>query len=214
MKRTHFQFHELEWIVINLPHREDRLRETSAQLQQIGVEDFFHFPAVTATKCPETFPVGCENIGHAGCLESHIAVLDLIASEGDEDLMYVVCEDDVEFPKNFRRELLPLLHYVDFGAGLLHYIGANNLEGRRLMPINDRLWKAQGLFATHCYAVHKTTAGRVANWLKRRTHFVDVMLVELQQRETLTCFDAPLAFQRASFSDILRSDVHHEIRAW
>ena len=214
MKLKNFKYSELKWVFINLASRPDRLKETVAELQRIGVDEYAHVQAIDGSLFEPCWPEGVHNTGQRGCLESHIVTLEAIAAVGDSDCAYVICEDDVQFTANFKRDMFPLLPFVDFSISPLHYIGANNLEARKIYPINDRLWRARGLFATHCYMAHPSTAGRVAEWLKRRTHYVDVQLVELQEAETVTCFDAPYAFQRPSFSDILKSDVHHEIKGW
>jgi GR25 family glycosyltransferase involved in LPS biosynthesis len=214
MKLNNFKYSDLKWIVINLPTRPDRLEETVQEFQRIGVAEYAHVQALDGKLFEPCWPEGLHNVGARGCLESHIVTLEAIAAIGDTDAAYVICEDDVRFTANFKQDMFPLLPYVDFSISPLHYIGANNLENIKLRPINDRLWRARGLFATHCYMVHASTAGRLAEYLKQRTHYVDVMYAQLQESEVITCFDAPYAFQRPSYSDILKSKVYHDIKGW
>lgn len=84
--------------LINLPSRTDRRREFDAQLQRIGLAldhpKVILFPAIRPTEL-----AGFPTIGARGCYLSHLGVLERATEMGLNSI--VVCEDDLDFSRDF-----------------------------------------------------------------------------------------------------------------
>ena len=83
-------------IVINLPSRPDRRRETARELSRIGWPDnrIIWYPGIDP-KSAAGFP----NAGYRGCFLSHLGVLNLARNAGLDKVL--VLEDDCEFSPAF-----------------------------------------------------------------------------------------------------------------
>ena len=193
-----------EIFVINLAHRQDRLRDVDRELKRIGVNNYVRFDAVPHDQ------------GIIGCTESHFRVVQQTPEEGQ---LLMVCEDDLEFLGS-REEIDECVAEFVSNTMLDVLCLAYNVRGKSLR-VSDRLSITNSLQTASCYlvkrralpalrmnlgeAVTKLVAGgspeRFAN---------DIHWKKLQQRELVFCYPAKrIARQRASFSDIENKQVDY-----
>ena len=115
--------------IINLIERKDRYYEMELQLRRIGVQlpndRVIFFPAVRPD-APEGFP----SIGARGCFLSHLGVLNDAAGKGFKRIL--VCEDDLNFARDFNRRIDNVLNKLAEVPWALFY------GGYRTAAIEDR----------------------------------------------------------------------------
>ena len=195
-------------VVVNLPSRADRLRETRRELARIG-------HAHTATVFPAIRPAeaaGFGSLGEHGCYLSHLAVWR--AAVGARSLL--VLEDDVAFPPDFAGR-----------AGLVETLPEDwdvFYAGHMQLPELRRTWTETGLvridpcvefIGLHCYAVNGRALPalvRAAEAFLSRPHGhpaggrmpIDGALNIARRQCGFATYAAmpPLAVQRASRTDI------------
>jgi GR25 family glycosyltransferase involved in LPS biosynthesis len=148
-------------VVINLPHREDRRRDTEAMLVKTGFPPAAFFPAVR----PETAePFGSR--GEHGCFLSHRAVLESPLAVGG----VFILEDDASIQTDHEglRALFSSLP-EDWD---IFYVGHMQL------PENKTTWASNGIVSvakeiefigSHCYMVNASAVDRLR-------HALDVFL--------------------------------------
>jgi len=104
--------------IINLIERKDRRAEITRQFRQIGITDFGDkvrvFPAIRpASAAP--FP----SVGARGCFMSHLAILREASS--DMATRILVCEDDLNFVKDFNERIGKVLNDLNQYAWSFFY---------------------------------------------------------------------------------------------
>ena len=92
--------------VINLPNRADRRREFDAELGRVGLSLADPRVRLFAAIRPED-KGGFPDIGSRGCFMSHLGVMTAALAEGFESI--VVCEDDLDFSRDFGARIAALL---------------------------------------------------------------------------------------------------------
>lgn len=91
-------------VVINLPERVDRRRETEAELERVGIK---HARFFAAKRPADRGPF--RTIGEHGCFLSHVAVL----KEALKARNILVMEDDVMFARSLRQRAVALADLPD-----------------------------------------------------------------------------------------------------
>lgn len=143
-------------VVINLPYRVDRRRETEAELRKAGFPEVKFFPAIR----PES-PGPFGSIGERGAFLSHQAVL---ASANGSDML--VLEDDVSFAARYE-ELDQLINGLPPDWGFFYL-------GHMQLPECKTEWHEEGIvevngnvefIGTHCYAVSSSAVGTILSAL-------------------------------------------------
>ena len=193
-------------VVVNLPERVDRRRESEAELQLVGGERATFFAAVR----PAT-PGFFRTIGEHGCFLSHVAVLkNALAARN-----ILVMEDDVMFARSLHERAASL---ADLPADWdVIYVGHNQLPevrvelpGGSLVAV-DRHVEFVG---THCYAVNGPVVSRLLAYceglLARAAETNGTCMpidgaINTARRELglrTFAFNPPLADQRPSRTDV------------
>lgn len=133
-------------VVINLPDRVDRRRETESELARVQAPNVSFFPAIR----PDSKGPFCTR-GEHGCYLSHMAVL----SGALDAKSLLVLEDDVVFSRSFRERAL-LLKTLPRDWEIL-YAGHYQLpEVRVELPLDGvvPVGGAVEFIGTHCYGVN------------------------------------------------------------
>ncbi|MBZ0262569.1 MAG: glycosyltransferase family 25 protein [Hyphomicrobiales bacterium] len=196
-----------EILVVNLPDRTDRRRETEIELSKAGVLGAEFFPAIRPPDAGKF-----RSIGEYGCFLSHLTLLKQCC--GRKSIL--VMEDDIRFAHDFaaRSGMVDELpeDWEIFYAGHFLPRGA------------ERGWSSSGLvevesdrelIATHCYAVNgpaisKLIQGYEAILAREPGHPdggpmpIDGAMNTVRRQLRLRAFAAvpPLADQRSSRTDI------------
>jgi FkbM family methyltransferase len=170
--------------VINLEHRNDRLKEFKSQTLPFTVE---HFPAIKNEQ------------GIKGCNASHKAILKL-----NNELPFVVFEDDCKFVQGWSvvtRAMTELPENWD-----LLYVGAN--LNKPLATHSEHLFNVKDAWTTHgiIYGSQRVV-DYIINNMPTDTTPIDVFYSQ-KVLEKFNCFVvSPLvAVQRGSYSDIMNGE--------
>ena len=140
-------FAAVDFVVINLDGRPERLQSFGRQMETLGVADWRR---VGATNGREHFPEKPPFFaGSLGCTLSHIDALDSIRWENYSAA--VICEDDAEFLVN-RRELATLV--ADFLSNpKLDVLALGGRVRGGAHAISPRLRIGMGIVGRDCYVV-------------------------------------------------------------
>lgn len=109
--------------VINLASRADRRKEFAAELARLGLGfDGEHVRLFEAVRPPEkgSFP----SLGARGCFMSHLGILRQAEAEGLEQ--YIVCEDDLNFSRDFTTRLPAVLAELQSTPWDIFYPGSGD----------------------------------------------------------------------------------------
>lgn len=207
-------------LIINLARRGDRRREMLAQLRSIGHEPGGHiqwFPAVEPAEA-----AGFRSIGARGCFLSHMGCLEKALMLGAGNVL--ILEDDADFIDGYaasQRLVCAGLkaHYWDMFYGG----GAVEGDGDAVLPVApgvSRLGTNASIYMAHCVAVHGRRLQELRDYLAAMLirapgapdggpMDVDGAYAWFQQQRATTVLLAtpPLAYQRASASDITKSKL-------
>jgi hypothetical protein len=140
-------------VVVNLPSRTDRRRETERELSRFGKVEATFFPAF---RMEDKGKFG--SIGEHGCYLSHLAVLK--DAQGSKNVL--VLEDDVSFVPDLaaRAAMLDRLP-ADWDV---FYGGHDHLPGKAVQWPGDGLVPVAGsveFVGAHCYAVNGPALARL-----------------------------------------------------
>lgn len=200
-------------LIINLPHRADRRRQTELELMANGFYDLkkYNIEFFTATR-PESLD-GFLKIGSRGSLISHLNAIVEARSRGYKSLLLL--EDDVKFttaikdPEFLARLSNTLKHDWD-----LLYFGSNVEEYKVSEPTRFLYWSSE-LMLSHCLAINSTIFDDLILHLQQvlerplghplggKVGFDPSMNLFRQQFQVATYVVAPpVAFQRSSKTDL------------
>ena len=183
--------------VINLDSRTDRIDRFNSEMNKIGF-DVERFSGVVVDD------VGASKLlkGEIGCKLSHKKIIE---TARDRNLEYaMIFEDDVEILDNF----LPYYHavignlpnpfdFIQFGA---------NIQGA-VVPHNRFLSRCYGMFATHCYIIHR---GMYDVVLDNNDDFpIDVIYKNLHIRGNSYVVNHTICRQYSSYSNIQECTVDY-----
>jgi len=148
--------------VINLPHRKDRRRAVTRELQKAGLPitpgHIDIFPAIR----PDD-PGGFPTIGARGCFLSHMEVLKQAESEGCERLL--VMEDDLRMMPSFRRDADQIVAMLDNADWDLVYLGHREPVSNEGSATTFQLYD-KPIQTTHCYGVHRRCLSSLASFFQ------------------------------------------------
>ncbi len=192
-------------VVINLPERLDRRRDTVAELERVGASGVSFFPAIR----PASAGVFGSR-GEHGCFLSHMSVL----KEHQTAKSLLVMEDDVAFSPSFGSRSLIASSLPDNWD--IFYAGHYQLPEVRVDWTQDGLVGVDGsveFIGAHCYGIRGPAISRLL-------HFCENLLDSKQPPDRCMPFDGainiarrelglrtfaaipPLAHQRPSRTDI------------
>lgn len=194
-------------VVINLPERRDRRRETEAELKRAGFPPVDFFPAIRPA---DRGVFG--SIGEHGAYLSHRAVLE--SAPPGSDLL--VLEDDVRFSSSYA-VIGGLISGLPSGWSFF-YGGHEQLPERRTRWSETGLIEIEGdveFIGAHCYAINASAIPKVVSGLdtflsRPRGHVdggpmpIDGAFNIARRQLGLRSFAVipPVAHQRSSKSDI------------
>src|SRR5436190_3897110 len=158
-------------IAISLPEREDRRAALRKNLSETGLCEANDIHWLTACRPDHAGgpPPGWTACKPAwGCLQSHLASLDLAMQRGAESVL--ILEDDAVFSRRAPQILSAFMQAVPRDWGQI-YLGGNHA----LQPFatgHPFVWRAGGVSATHAYAVRGHTLPAVRARLADLTEYL------------------------------------------
>lgn len=204
MLNNHFQ----HIFCINLPRRKDRRAEAEAEfaLHNINVEfidgvDGMDLP-MTAMQSVDGSAV---SRGDLGCTLSHLKVAQIAKERGLKNCF--VFEDDAQLAPDFNKYMDEYIKQLPINWDML-YLGGNHDGGFSMIMPN--LAKINHTYTTHAYAMLETVYDAVIEVLGRKNDKVDIGIASLHSRFNCYVVRPHLAWQRASFSDILEKHTDYE----
>jgi GR25 family glycosyltransferase involved in LPS biosynthesis len=195
--------------VINLDSRPDRLKSAFEEFKKIGAS-FVKIAAVDGYKedleVPD-FP-GADpaywNPGAAGLVLTTIKLLTHAKKMGYHRIL--ICEDDVEFDKDFNKKLVNLEEVPSDWQMIL--FGAQHMAKPK--RITENISRVKAAFCLHCYAVKSEFFDYYLHLLTERAKQLDLVTLEdIQPLNKTYCFMPNIAFQKAGFSDIQKQTVDY-----
>ena len=154
--RLHDLFDAL--IVLNLPTRPGRRRDTQAELDRIGwpADRVIWYPAVDPRSS-----AGFESGSQRGCAVSHALVMNLARNAGFRRVL--ICEDDVQFVADWNARESAIAEQLDRASWGIAYLG-------HIEPVEpDRglvHWPSDRIvLLTHCYALDAAVLPRLCRYL-------------------------------------------------
>jgi len=193
--------------VINLPQREDRRRETRAELARIACEGVAFHPATRPAD-----PNGFGSVGEHGCYLSHLAAWKRACGARS----VLVMEDDIQFAHDYADRARIIDRLPDDWDVL--YIGHMQLPGLKRAPAGEGVASIDPdieFIGLHCYAINGRAVPRIiaaAEAFLSREHGhpdggkmpIDGALNVARRQLGLKTYAVvpPLAYQRASKTDI------------
>jgi GR25 family glycosyltransferase involved in LPS biosynthesis len=196
---------------INLKRRPDRLIQAMAEFEKFNVSVEF-VEAVDGL----TLPMDVEGLpskskdgrkisrGDLGCTYTHLKIVKLAKEQGLRN--YFVFEDDVEFSPDFNEVFDVFFNQLPENWDML-YLGGNHTEGYEMITRN--IAKIFHTYTTHAIGVKSSAYDSMIKVLSEKEK-VDICIAELHK--SLNCYVTRphLAFQRASFSDILDENADYK----
>lgn len=194
---------------INLERRKDRLLEITNELKKHNITAELVTGIDGSTlDIKEMISEDGQIVskGDIGCTLSHLKVVKLAKERGYKN--YFVFEDDAELIINFNEVLDTYMKYVPNDWDFL-YFGGNHMGG--LQSVNLCVSKIFKTFTTHAFGVKETVYDAMIEVLGRENDKVDIGIASLHSKFNSYVFRPHIAFQRASYSDILNkyTDYQH-----
>jgi len=214
-------------ICINLDRRSDRWMEVQQQFKKAGIS-VERYSAIDGNPMSwnhvrnKANPLGTEDIkfrGVAGCMASHVNIWKMAKEKGWKNVLIV--EDDCDFVHEVQERFTERINQVPLNWDLLYLGGIHETRGGLYIPdkISQHIVKAKRMITTTCYAIKDTCYDLAINTVLADEPWfhtaVDGYLGAYVQSECNTyAFQPPLAWQRASFSDIVNDhrDYSHMMK--
>jgi hypothetical protein len=187
-------------LLINLDRREDRLKESQAELSKYGIT----FERVSAV---DGDALGIDS--EQACLMSHMKAIKLAKERKWENVL--IFEDDVKLHDNFNYLFNKYITQLNpLWDGLL--FGANHKEKPRQSKRNiSRLIRS---YALHAYAINRPAYDTIIEYIDGKDKPVDYLMADLHEIMRFYCFNPHLAWQRPSYSDIQKTNVDYTFLKW
>jgi len=193
---------------LNLDRREDRMRESAAEFEKHGMY-VNRWKAVDGEKLTiphqESVDGTVISKGYVGCLMSHLELVKFAKKKGLPN--YVVFEDDVEFHPSFNDLFAYYWTQVPSSFDAL-WMGANHNSGTD--PVSNNVVRMRASFTTHAFIVNASLYDALIDIWEQAEDKVDILTSRIHASHECYCLSPNLAFQRASFSDILMRDTDYQ----
>jgi GR25 family glycosyltransferase involved in LPS biosynthesis len=203
-------------ICINLDKRTDRLKESWKQWSANNL-------IVERMSAVEGNPMGWRHVterdagintikksswnGAAGCMASHVNIWKRAKAEGWKNVLII--EDDCDFIQDLQNVFSKLIKEVPIDWDLLYLGGVHEEREGRFIPteISENIVKCARMITTTCYAINESCYDLAINSVLAEEPWfytaVDGYLAAVVQPKcNAYAFNAPLAWQRGSHSDI------------
>jgi len=197
-------------ICINLDRRKDRWEESQLQFSKHNIK-------VKRYSAVDGNPMGWDSKNFAGkrtslngamgCIASHTEVYQLAKENGWKNVLII--EDDCDFIENLNEIFEKSIKTLPNDWDLLYFGGVHETRNGKFIPekFNEYFVKAKRIITTTCYAVNHTVYDMILDTvLKNKPYFdcpIDTYLgAYIQPNITTYAYHPPIAWQRASHSDI------------
>lgn len=188
--------------VINLDHREDRLKAITIELAKHGIVAE-RIPAIKGN--PRRLHV--EGLpADVGCTLSHVKCIEVAKERGYKSVL--IFEDDAVLRDNFTSLFKDYWSRVPEDWDMV-YLGGNHWgrhlemkDNPRLDKVADNVYRTLHTLTTHAYVIKDTIYDKVIEYLGVANKPVDMMYVDLQQTCKVYALRPNLAWQKADISDI------------
>jgi GR25 family glycosyltransferase involved in LPS biosynthesis len=196
---------------INLNKRTDRWQEMLVQFKRYNI-DVERFPAIEGNKFGwhnEKYTAGKAVAfnGACGCIASHLAIYKLAKQNGYKSILII--EDDCDFENDLNNVFNFRYKQVPADWDLLYFGGVHETMNGQFKPepLGKHVMIGKRIITTTCYAAKNTVYDLMINTLERDLPFpytaIDGYLAsEIQPKCKTYAFHPPIAWQRASHSDI------------
>ena len=198
---------------INLEHRNDRKDEF---LSNFSPEDEAKIRRVDAVYTKEK--------GAIGCLKSHIKALEMAVSEGNDNDIVMICEDDF-----YIKDIYYCNRMLDWGFGTLKkwdvIMLAQNVHSSQETPYitekNEKIIRIIHAATGSGYLIRKSYIPKLLEIYKaddaryeeskefKSEYCNDVSWRYLQEKDDWFAFVPPIGIQRSSYSDIQKGYVDY-----
>lgn len=196
---------------INLERRKDRYEQAVNEFKKYNMlRDVEFVTGVDGSTLSIPKMISADNQlvsrGDIGCAQSHLKVAKLAKVRGLSN--YLVFEDDVELHQNFNELLPKYMQQVPADCQFL-YFGGNHNGG--FMQVTENIVRIYHTYTTHAYAVRDIeTRDKIIEVLSPSNEKVDIAIASLHHSLRSYCFRPHLAFQQASYSDILEQHTDYQ----
>jgi len=194
---------------INLERRNDRLARAKQEFEKHGIQVEFitgvdgltiNIPKMTSTDGQIV------SRGDIGCALSHLKVAQIAQERNLKK--YLVFEDDAQLKDDFNT-LFPVFYKQVPEDYQFLYFGGNHNGG--LMMVSENIARIYRTFTTHAYVVNgNEPRDAIIEVLSKENEKVDIAIASLHHKFRSYCFRPHIAFQRASYSDILERHTDYQ----
>jgi len=182
--------------LINLDEREDRWEQAKLEFSKFHIDNYIRFPAIK------------NEVGHVGCAESHLSLLQKMQEEKVEK--FLIMEDDFTFKGNPLETLSNAIQQLPADWDML-YLGASTYSP--LKRYSKNLFHLHEAYSTHAIGYNNKNGGLLDYILNHRRE-VDIIDVYFREniQDKFNCFISyPLiCAQKNSFSDVQNNHVNME----
>jgi GR25 family glycosyltransferase involved in LPS biosynthesis len=158
--------------VINMETKPERLVEACRTLQKVG-KTFTRFKAISGAKIlqqgkQDDIDVGqffsILRPGEAGCVLSHLSLINLAAQHPNQNNFTIIFEDDVVTSATSVEDTLARVAAIDDREGVdLVYLGKCLECCSKMTRIEDNIWRGVAPSCCHAYAIKNSFARKVMN---------------------------------------------------
>lgn len=201
-------------VCINLKRRPDRWSEMEIQFKKHGL-NVLRIDAVDGN------PMGWKTKSFAGkmsafdgtmgCIASHVNIYKMAKQNNWKNVL--VIEDDCDFIDNLNQLFNESIKTLPEDWDLLYFGGIHETRNGKFIPenFNQYFVKSKRIITTTCYAIKNTVYDLALNTiLENEPYFhtaIDGYLGAYIQPKCITyAYHPPVAWQRASYSDIQKGD--------
>ena len=191
---------------INLKKRPDRWRLSEKEFKKhsLVVE---RYDAIDGNNFNSTSKL---KSGEIGCILSHLNILKKSQKENINKIL--ITEDDVEFSDNLNKTFfdyqkeLPDWDMLYFGA---NHALCNHYENNPPIKVTEHVYRVIHAYSAHAYAVNKSCYQYLIDSIENMEHPLDVIYSKIQRKLEVYLFRPHLAWQRPSYSDIIKDNVDY-----
>ena len=197
-------------ICINLDRRPDRWAEMQIQFSKNNIEAM-RFSAIDGN------PMGWKSDnfegkqisfeGAMGCIASHVAIYKMAKANNWKNVLII--EDDCDFIDDLTIKFNNSIKTLHDDWDLLYFGGVHETRGGKFKPekFNKYFVKAKRIITTTCYAVNHSCYDLILDTVTKKEPYFDCPIdtylgAYIQPNLTTYAYHPPIAWQRASFSDI------------
>ncbi|MFI5404920.1 MAG: glycosyltransferase family 25 protein [Nitrososphaerales archaeon] len=185
--------------LINLAHRNDRLRMAKRQFEKAGIEGYTVFPAIDAKRM-RIRGVDETNQGLIGCFLSHFFILHEAIINKYKRI--VIFEDDIIFEENFEEKLMQAMKEVPEIWQMI-YLGYYERYGHSKIAISKNVSIPKNTWGTHAYMLQGSGIKMMYDNLQEIKSHIDVQIdTDIVPKIYTYCITPALCRQSGIKSDI------------